>query len=189
MTDTMIPDLSGLEIAPEVQSWEPIPEGKYKARAKHAQYGTSKNGSTMLIADWEVTEGEHAGKIARCWTVFAFKSGINPSLIAHLDAVGLWPATQDERIKALGEDRDRTFNTLLEKILGQEAEIDVEVSEGRIRVDEDGQNIPEYDENGEVNEDEDGNVIWARWPSRSMIQGVTFRAAKKPAKKKRTLTI
>lgn len=185
----LFPDMSGLEIAPEVRSWEPIPAGTYDARATHAEYGVSKAGSPMLIVDWEVTQGEHAGKTARCWTVFKFRTGINRALVNHLDAVGLWPDTKDGRVKALGVDREVTFNALLEKIIGRDAEIDIEVQEGRIRVDEDGQRIPEFDENGEVQEDADGNIIWSRWPDRSMIKNVRFPAPKKPAKKKRALTI
>lgn len=188
MSVSFFPDLSSMEVAPERNAWEPVPAGTYQAKVRSAEYGAtsarSKNpGAPMLICDWEITDGDHQGKTVRNWTVFTFKDRINPELVAHLRAAGLYPSTKAEIVKALGVDRVKTFNLLLTKIIGCEATIEVTEQEGRIRTDLDGNNIPKVDPStGEIVTDENGDTVWERWPSRSNVNKVAFPKEKKSAK-------
>lgn len=51
-----------------------IPEGDYRVRVKSVKHDTSKAGNAMLVWEFEVSEGKHAGKVLRDRTVLQANS-------------------------------------------------------------------------------------------------------------------
>lgn len=52
-----------------------VPEGDYRAKVKGVKVGTSKaSGNTMLIWEFQITEGKHKGKVFKDYTTLTVES-------------------------------------------------------------------------------------------------------------------
>lgn len=78
-----------VEAAPE---FTPLPPGVYKARILRGEYTTTKRGDDAYRLRFEVTEGEHAGRmVIRTWT---FSAKALPYTKRDLSVLGLTSAAK-----------------------------------------------------------------------------------------------
>ncbi|RLG78438.1 MAG: hypothetical protein DRO14_00445 [Thermoprotei archaeon] len=88
-------DLSNAESA-----WEAIPSGKYVAQLLSTEERESSSGNPMLVWQWEIALGEHAGRQIRSYTslqehaLFNLKQHIAAFVKEELD--GVWSGDTDD---------------------------------------------------------------------------------------------
>jgi hypothetical protein len=64
---------TNLDGVPENKMNEPLPEGRYNLRIKSATEKVTKAGDPMVVVDYEVMDGPHAGRNVRFHNVVFFK--------------------------------------------------------------------------------------------------------------------